>query len=101
MSVHQQKQKLDASELSVLGAMFFSGPTACASCRCGEESSYRRRYTCFESPHHVSDYSLYSKLSVCVAYSPYFGAHGGDKRIRTIPATTKIMQIVNAFRAGS
>ena len=89
------------SELSVLGTLLFSGPTARASCRCREESSSRRHciypMTC-----------PMSLTALCIQSFPFalleslsLGIDSGVEKRRKIPVKTKTMQIVNAFRAGS
>ena len=89
------------SELSVLGTLLFSGPTARVSCRCREESSSRRH--CI--------YPMTRPMSLtalCIQSFPFalleslnLGIDSGVEKRRKIPAKTKTMQIVNAFRADS
>jgi hypothetical protein len=82
--VQQQKQQPNVCELSVLSTLLFSGPTASAGCRCREESFSKRHCICLNDLLDVPDYSMYSKLSVCVDRPRSWGQQWG-KNQRKIP----------------
>merc|ERR1712000_671291 len=83
------KTKQNVSELSVLGTLLFSGPTARVSCRCREESSSRRH--CI--------YPMTRPMSLtalCIQSFPFallkslsLGINSGVEKRRKIPVKTK------------